>query len=452
MLRIGLSPGRVPVKDRFPGWNPPGEKELQRYWRGGVVAIDANVLLNAYRYSHSTRDELLQALEGLGDRLWLPHRAAEEFHRNRLAVLIQQRLCAEHLEAELNAAREELLAKLDKRLRELGRRDREAFAKAVGKKFEELKKQIGKLDDEHHRGLGDRRDHRDDPLYERIVGLVSGKVGSPFDEERLAAIREDADRRLKEKIPPAIGDGEKEAEGRHGDVILWAQLVDRARETRKPMIFVTDDQKDWMWEIKGRIVGAKPALVAEMARETEQAFHVYSTAQFVRIASKTGKKVDEVVLQELEIPDADLPAEDGWVYDDETGIPIPVRPLPRGARMYGGGPAVPFKPSRFSSDGVYATSSPGSERVMLTLHDHALTLTGQQILCEVLDPHGSVSHDFQAASDSHGLRHIQCLYPHEFVGAVARLIPDEPYRVSWKAGVPLREVATDVFVIPMDAE
>ena len=35
--------------------------------------IDANVLLNLYRYNESPRDDLLEVLQKVGDRLWVPH-------------------------------------------------------------------------------------------------------------------------------------------------------------------------------------------------------------------------------------------------------------------------------------------------------------------------------------------------------------------------------------------
>ena len=43
-----------------------------------------------YRYSTKTRDELLDLLNSLKERLWVPHQAAVEYERNRLSVIGQQ--------------------------------------------------------------------------------------------------------------------------------------------------------------------------------------------------------------------------------------------------------------------------------------------------------------------------------------------------------------------------
>lgn len=55
-----------------------------------LVVVDANVLLNLYRYNESTRDDLLGLLDKLGDRLWAPHQVLHEFWRNRLNVLARR--------------------------------------------------------------------------------------------------------------------------------------------------------------------------------------------------------------------------------------------------------------------------------------------------------------------------------------------------------------------------
>jgi PIN like domain len=49
--------------------------------------IDTNVLLNLYRYNESTRDDPLEVLQKVGDRLWVPHQVMKEFWRTRVGVL-----------------------------------------------------------------------------------------------------------------------------------------------------------------------------------------------------------------------------------------------------------------------------------------------------------------------------------------------------------------------------
>jgi PIN like domain len=71
------------MKKLFPGYFRPDETEIKQIWSEGLIALDANVLLNLYRYSPETREEFLKVLKLFEDKLILPNRAAREFLSNR---------------------------------------------------------------------------------------------------------------------------------------------------------------------------------------------------------------------------------------------------------------------------------------------------------------------------------------------------------------------------------
>ena len=75
------------IYDAFPGYRLPSDDEIDAALQSALVVVDANVLLNLYRYNESTRDDLLGILSRLGNRLWTPHQVMREFWRNRLSVL-----------------------------------------------------------------------------------------------------------------------------------------------------------------------------------------------------------------------------------------------------------------------------------------------------------------------------------------------------------------------------
>lgn len=83
----GTVPHARGLYDDFRGYRVPSEAELDGALQSATVVVDANVLLNLYRYNGATRDDLLGVLRRLDDRLWVPHQVAREFWRNRLAVL-----------------------------------------------------------------------------------------------------------------------------------------------------------------------------------------------------------------------------------------------------------------------------------------------------------------------------------------------------------------------------
>lgn len=75
------------LADGFTAYLVPTPEDYTASLRTGLVVLDANVLLNAYRYHEPTRSDLFAILEALGDRLFVPHQAAKEFWKNREATI-----------------------------------------------------------------------------------------------------------------------------------------------------------------------------------------------------------------------------------------------------------------------------------------------------------------------------------------------------------------------------
>ncbi|MEO8206867.1 MAG: PIN-like domain-containing protein, partial [Chthoniobacterales bacterium] len=78
------------MKKEFPGHYRPTPQDFESLWKNAIIALDASLLLDLYRYSDETRKEFLRVLRSLDTRLWLPYRAAHEFFKNRLSVISQQ--------------------------------------------------------------------------------------------------------------------------------------------------------------------------------------------------------------------------------------------------------------------------------------------------------------------------------------------------------------------------
>jgi hypothetical protein len=67
------------LKKAFAGYYRPSDAEFRQLWEQCIFVLDANVLLNLYRYSDETRSKFLEILEVLSKRLWVPHQAALEY-------------------------------------------------------------------------------------------------------------------------------------------------------------------------------------------------------------------------------------------------------------------------------------------------------------------------------------------------------------------------------------
>ena len=78
------------MSDLFREYYRPSDEEFSRLWQEATFVFDTNVLLHLYRYTPSTRNDLLKVIEALQQRIWIPHQVGLEFSRNRVSVITKQ--------------------------------------------------------------------------------------------------------------------------------------------------------------------------------------------------------------------------------------------------------------------------------------------------------------------------------------------------------------------------
>jgi PIN like domain len=103
------------VRDRFPGYYRPTQEQFQQMWEECIFSYDANVLLNVYRYSPATCEELFRIFQHLKDRTWLTHQAVLEYHENRQEVIEQQYNIYTDIEAPLMEASKKISERYSRR-------------------------------------------------------------------------------------------------------------------------------------------------------------------------------------------------------------------------------------------------------------------------------------------------------------------------------------------------
>jgi predicted nucleic acid-binding protein len=270
------------MRESFPGYYRPTDEEFNEMWNTCLFVLDTNVLLNLYRYSSDTKEELLAILEDLSDRLWVPHQVAFEYQRRRLDVIWEQK-------SRYNDVRELLSEKrkrLENELRKIVGRGRHPFIDPknwmvrIDELFKEIESETKELEEEHPDWLSD------DTIRQSITALLRGEIGAPYGPEVLREIYKKGGSRYADKVPPGYKDEEdKEGERKYGDLVLWHQIIDKAKEENQPIIFVTDDRKeDWWWKFKGRTIGPRPELVEEIQDQAGVKFYMYSTDPFMKYA------------------------------------------------------------------------------------------------------------------------------------------------------------------------
>lgn len=349
--------------DDFVGYRVASAPEIETALREAVVAVDANVLLNLYRYRAQTSRDLIKLLERLGDRLVVPHQAMREFWRHR------QRSQASPQAATSTAA--EAVTKSARSVEQA----LETWAKHVGVNADELAELIGRVEtsaqgvreslDAVLQDVGVRADG--DPILGQLERLLEGRVTDALSDEEWDECTTEGRRRIEAEEPPGYKDADKEGgdspEGGTGDYLVWYQATRHAHALGKDLLLVTADEKeDWWWRQQARFLGPRPELVLEYHRLSGRRFYLLRPADLLLNAGALQVEVDQG-----SSADADRP------IDDDASVPwtapalrVLLARLDREAPVQAAALrlAVPANGGRVTREQVYDLGSYGDERML----------------------------------------------------------------------------------------
>ncbi len=290
------------MENQFPGYYQRTEEELETLWQDGLFVLDANVLLNPYRYSEDTRKELFRILRGVQEQLWIPHQAAEEFHRARLDVIRGQKTAYAEVQKSLSTAQKQIESKVNAIEMDLGIGTK-GLLKRIKESFDALLAEAKQLEsDSGARAVPESYSPKLDDIWKGIMDLMEGKVGERLSDERMEEVRQEGPRRYTSEVPPGYEDVNKPGERKYGDLILWFQIIDKARETEKPILLVTDDRKeDWWQRSGGNAVEPHPDLVNEMNHKAGALLHMMLPLDFLKWAGpKLNQEISQAAAEEIE--------------------------------------------------------------------------------------------------------------------------------------------------------
>jgi hypothetical protein len=271
------------LREIFPNHFPPRGEELRPFYTTGLIVLDTNALLDAYRFNAPARKEFLDTLRLLGGRLWIPHRVAYEFLESRSAVIYDRVSNEQKLAKDLG----DLFRRIDELIRTflkdrgVVRPESDQLAKFASEAHANI---LVHLKQSHSLDIDADKALIDDPILLELDQVIAGKIGADLDHEHTAAAQKEAQRRIKDKVPPGYMDADtKDLPKAIGDYLLWEQTLLEAKKRGLPVLIVSNDQKeDWVRKDKQkRRIGPRPELVQELYDRTGQRFHLVTVQTFL---------------------------------------------------------------------------------------------------------------------------------------------------------------------------
>lgn len=268
------------MREHFPGYYRLSPDEFEELWNSALIVPDTNVLLTLYRLSDATRQKLLDILEKMQDRLFVPYQVAYEFQQNRLDVIEEQEATYDEVDKKLAGFANEVV----KGVRQHPRLDKDDLKQRIQEAIEPVRDHLREARAGHTDPLVDSDTLGSDVVRDALDPLLGARIGEPRDLHELAA---DGKKRYERKQPPGWKDSEKPEPQRYGDLAIWLDVVERARDEEKPVILITEERKeDWWWVRSGKLVGPHPELAREMRESAGQDLHMCNVERFMAEASK----------------------------------------------------------------------------------------------------------------------------------------------------------------------
>ncbi len=261
-------------------------EEKANLWEKAIFVFDTNVLLNLYRYSNNTRDQLFNAINNLKERIWIPYQVAFEFCKNRYNVIEESNNRVNKLKKSV-----ELLVEGWKRDRLLENNDPD----------------LESLENYLYEWIDKKKDsylvfdYTDDSVLNKVLDMFDGKTGENYSKEEIVKIEQEGKERYSNKIPPGYMDNDKK-DNKYGDLIVWKEIIDYAKEKKVDIIFVVHDQKDdWWKKVGGKTIGPRAELRKEFSDATGMKFHTYTMTSFLSYYKDiNGNSIDKTTIDEVE--------------------------------------------------------------------------------------------------------------------------------------------------------
>ncbi|HDX9614787.1 TPA: DUF4935 domain-containing protein [Bacillus toyonensis] len=302
---------------------------FKEFWeRDPIVVIDSCSLLDLYRYAPKPAKRILDNLKQIEDYIWLPSHVLEEYTRNKKTVIAAANKKYENVTGDIL----EILKKTERSISSKFNR----YGKFNYKQVHTLRTQIEetmknlKSNAEGFKEIvaAEIKENKEVLKEDEVYGFIQflkdiERIGKPLSLPKKIEIYSEGEIRYNHLIPPGYRDLGKDKDDKtktekFGDLIIWKELLQKAKEVNQPFIFITDDEKEDWWELniqnshlgeKVELVGPRPELLSEfneVAKIGEDGFLMLTLPEF----NKHISVINEVSRKEIYLSDLELDPED----------------------------------------------------------------------------------------------------------------------------------------------
>lgn len=281
---------------------PEKEKNL---WGEAIFVFDSCALLDLYYIPVDTRKDIYKEIfQMLPNRLWIPYHVQYEYLKNRKKVIAKPisenySPLKKSISETVNLIKKDLANRITSIEDETKTHNKhpsldQQHISDFKDKFDDFIAHVGTFEEKSTKVIEEKIEEiknieNDDDILNVIESKFS--VGRDYSFDEIIDITKEGKHRYEFKIPPGYGDfsSKKMKKGTQifGDLIIWKQILEFSKNTKKPIIFITNDitkDDDWCYvdnKNSDRVDRPREELIKEIRDHSGIDFWIYSLPQLI---------------------------------------------------------------------------------------------------------------------------------------------------------------------------
>jgi hypothetical protein len=247
------------------------------YASNPLIILDTNMYLNLLQYSKNASIEMRELFDKISNDIFVPQQVRKEFNKN-LQTIVSNRTSnikqtKTKIKLNIESCKDNIIKQLNFLIKHRFDQSQEVASKAAAD-FQMIKSYIEEYISNFDSSDSDAFLSGND--VDAFFQSLCLSDTQPYSPSRLFDIYKNGYIRYKYKIPPGYMDdpqnnskSNKEGVAVFGDLILWNQIIDIAISQNRAVVFVTADNKEDWFELRGnRPTAPRSELISEFEEQT----------------------------------------------------------------------------------------------------------------------------------------------------------------------------------------
>lgn len=234
-----------------------------------LIVLDTTILLELYRKPANISLDIIKAFKEVLDRVYVPRQVYDEYLRNYHKVSGNEKSKYQNVRSELSKTVIDLQENITSKITEYRKHDYTDISKLqddLDEKIKDIKDVVKEFEHNHKQESERNLDFILNDKVKEFVDLLmeQGNVGMPIPFSKRLLILQEGKIRFENLIPPGYEDYKKDGAAKYGDLFIWKDIIEVAKERNVNILFVCNDVKGDWWETDREIpIGLRRELSEE---------------------------------------------------------------------------------------------------------------------------------------------------------------------------------------------